>query len=343
MNIYIKNIHSTWPLFNLECFQLIRKPLEWTGHVSNILSYCKPCCIPEVHKFQIKKTTGYWFWKLLCNTSSLLPSLWEKISEWLSLHMGVVCKVLLPFSWGLLTPHLAQSTSTNILWCLFPFESQYCQTAIQIKHFGLALYLSFNIFLLFRILFLYTALLTREIFTQLYSYPLHAEYFVEVLKMNSLCSTDYISHMHFPPNVHGSIDAWIPISHSSTGSMTSIWAHSLKQANTGFFYAQEHNQRYCLYNGKWYGSYQWGYWVQITTTDPRILRNVYILNSLSNNAASYNMQCTVPCKFPTTRYSWQYFHFISDYLRSEVGISSLPRWTKPNWRQMHMDWSLKDP
>jgi len=135
-----KKIYSTWPLFNLEGFQLIWKPLEWTGNVSNIPSYCKPCCVPEIHKFQIKKTTGYWFWKLLCNTRSLLPSLWEKISEWLSLHMGVVCKVLLPFSWGLLTPHFAQSTSTKILWCLFPFESQYCQTAIQIKHFGLALY-----------------------------------------------------------------------------------------------------------------------------------------------------------------------------------------------------------
>jgi len=129
-----KKIYSTWPLFNLEGFQLIWKLREWTGHVINILSYCKPCCIPEIHKFQIKKTTGYWFWKLFCNTSSLLPSLWEKISEWLSLHMGVVCKVLLPFSWGLLTPHLAQPTSTKILWRLFPFESQYCQTAIQIKH-----------------------------------------------------------------------------------------------------------------------------------------------------------------------------------------------------------------
>jgi hypothetical protein len=132
------------------------------------MSYCKPRRIPKVHKLQIKKTAGYWFWKLLCNTSSLLLSLWERISERLSLHMGVVCEVLLPFSRGLLTPHFAQPTSTKILWCLFPFESQYCQTAIQIEHFGLALYQSFIIFLLFSILFLYTALLTWEIFTQLF-------------------------------------------------------------------------------------------------------------------------------------------------------------------------------
>jgi hypothetical protein len=160
--------------------------------------------------------------------------------------------------------------------------------------------------------------------------------------MNSLCSTGYISHIHFPPNVRNSIDAWMPISHSSTGSMTRVWAHSLKQANTGFFYAQEHNHRYCLYNGKWYGLYQWGYRVQITTMDLRILRNVYILNRLSNNAASYNMLWTVPIKFPTTHYSWQSF-FISDYLRSGVAISSLPRWTEFNWPQTHIDWSWKDP
>jgi len=225
MNIYIKKYIV---LDHCSAFQLIGKPLEWTGHVSNILSYCKPCRIPEVHKSQIKKTTGYWFWKLLCNTSSLLPSLWGKISEWLSLRMGVVCKVLLPLSWGLLTPHFAQPTSTKILWCLFPFESQYCQTAIQIKHSGLVLHLSFNIFLLFSILFLYTALLTWEIFTKLFSSPLRAEYFVEVLQMNSLCSTDYISHMHFRPNVRDSTHAWVPISHPSTGSMTRVWAHSFK-------------------------------------------------------------------------------------------------------------------
>lgn len=161
--------------------------------------------------------------------------------------------------------------------------------------------------------------------------------------MNSLCSTDYISHMHFPPNVHDSTHAWVPIPQSSTASMTSVWAHSLKQANTGFFYAQVHNQRYCLYNGKWYGSYQWGYQVRITTTDLRILRNVYILNSLSNNAASYNMLWTLPFKFPTTHYSRQIFHFTSDYVSSGVGIPSLPRWTKFNLPQTHMDWSWKDP
>jgi len=54
---------------------------------------------------------------------------------------------------------------------------------------------------------LYTALLTWEIFTKLFSSPLRAEYFVEVLQMNSLCSTDYISHMHFRPNVRDSTHA----------------------------------------------------------------------------------------------------------------------------------------
>jgi hypothetical protein len=161
--------------------------------------------------------------------------------------------------------------------------------------------------------------------------------------MNRPCATDYICHMHFPPNVHDSTHAWVPISHSSTCSMTSVWAHTLKQANTGFFYAQEHNQRYCLHNGKWYGSYQQGYRVRITTTDLRILRNIYILNSLSNNAASYNMLWKLPFKFPKTHYSWQSFHFISDCISSEVGIPSLPKWTKFNWPHTHMDWSWKDP
>ena len=67
-----------------------------------------------------------------------------------------------------------------------------------------------------------------------------------------------LDDLSFPPNVHDSINAWVPISHSSTGSKVCAQAHSLKQAKTGFFYAQEHNQRYCLYNGKWYGLYQWG-------------------------------------------------------------------------------------
>jgi len=40
--------------------------------------------------------------------------------------------------------------------------------------------------------------------------------------MNSLCSTDYISHMHFPPTVRDSTHAWVPISHSNTSSMTSV-------------------------------------------------------------------------------------------------------------------------
>jgi len=166
-----QKIYSTWPLFNLEGFQVIRKPLEWTGHVRNIPSYCKPCCVPEIHKFQIKKTTGYWFWKLLCNIRSLLPSLFEK-NFWMAFTShgyGVQSSVALQLR--TFDTHFAQPTSTKILWCLFPFESQYCQTTIQIKHFGLALYLSFNIFLLFSILFLHTALfalLTWEIFTQLF-------------------------------------------------------------------------------------------------------------------------------------------------------------------------------
>ena len=135
----------------------------------------------------------------------------------------------------------------------------------------------------------------------------------------------------------------ISMSQHMQGCLSHILVPVVWQANTGLFYAQEHNQRYCLYNGKWYGLYQWGYHVQITTTDLRILRNVYILNSLSNNAAPYNTLRTLPFKFPTTHYSCQSFHFIPDYVSSGVGIPSLPRWTKFKWSQMHMDWSWKDP
>lgn len=139
-------------------------------------------------------------------------------------------------------------------------------------------------------------------FTQLFSSPLHAQYFVQVSQMNSVCSTDYSSHMHFPSNAHDSTHAWVPISHSSTGSMTSVWAHFLKQTNTGFFYAQEHRGTVCtMVNGM--ACISGGYRVRITTTDLTILSNVYILNSLSNNAASYNMLWTLPFKFPTTHYS----------------------------------------
>lgn len=150
---------STWALFDLGGFKLTWKHLECISYASNILSYCKPCHIPEWHKFQIQKITGYWFWKLLWNTSSLLPSLQERN------YIGAVCRALLPFSWELLTPHSAQPTSAKIFMVLVhtwePTQSNFSSVK---TFFGLALDLSFNIFFLFSISYFDTALLTWNIF-----------------------------------------------------------------------------------------------------------------------------------------------------------------------------------
>jgi hypothetical protein len=93
--------------------------------------------LPKMTQALDKEVCWLSVFQIACNTSTLLPGLYEKFAVWLLVCLPVTLEFVLPYELMLTTLRFEESTNANFFWVCFHSSTsiiQYHSTSLQLRY-----------------------------------------------------------------------------------------------------------------------------------------------------------------------------------------------------------------